>query len=85
MYKILVLFLKKSEMCLSFTTNDKCKTIGDKLDAFGGKSRHTASSENYFSDSTYRNFIRTFSNERKKSKYKLLLIKGQKNHDYAQL
>jgi len=33
-------------------TNDKCKTIGDKLGAFCDKSRHTASSENYFIDST---------------------------------
>jgi len=42
-------------VCLSLATNDKCKTISDKLDAFCGKARNTASPENYFIDSTYRN------------------------------
>jgi len=55
MYNILALLKKKSEICLSLAINGKCKTIGDKLGAFCGKSRHTASSENYFIDSTYRN------------------------------
>lgn len=41
-------------MCLSLANDDKCKTINDKLSAFCGKSKHTASSENYFIDSTYR-------------------------------
>jgi len=58
-------------MCLSLATNDKCKKIDDKLDAFYGKSRHTASSENCFSDSTYRNFIGTFNNEHKKVKIQI--------------
>jgi len=54
-YKILALLKKKSEVCLSLANDDKCKTIEDKLNAFCGKSRHTASSENYFIDATYRN------------------------------
>ncbi|KYN19387.1 hypothetical protein ALC57_08282 [Trachymyrmex cornetzi] len=53
MYKILALVKKKSEVCLILTT--KCKTIDEKLIAFCGKSKHTASSENYFIDRTYRN------------------------------
>ncbi|KYN07689.1 hypothetical protein ALC62_01337 [Cyphomyrmex costatus] len=53
MYKILALLKKKSEVCLSLAT--KCKTIDEKLCALCGKSKHTASSENYFIDSTYRN------------------------------
>ncbi|KYN14475.1 hypothetical protein ALC57_13321 [Trachymyrmex cornetzi] len=44
---------KKSEVCLSLDT--KCETIDEKLCALCGKSRHTASSENYFIDSTYHN------------------------------
>jgi len=50
MYKILALLKKKSKVCLNLPTNDK---IGNKLDAFCGKSRHTALSENYLIDSTY--------------------------------
>jgi len=74
MYNILALLKKKSEVCLSLATNDKCKTIDDKLGAFCGKSRHTASSENYFIDSTYCNITlsRTFDNERGRSKYKCI-------------
>ncbi|KYM96060.1 hypothetical protein ALC62_13287 [Cyphomyrmex costatus] len=53
MYKILALLKKKSEVCLSLAT--KCKTIDEKLCALCGKSKHTASSENYFIDGTYRN------------------------------
>jgi len=53
MYKILVVLKKKSEVCLSLA--NKCSTIDEKLRVFCGKSRHTASSENYFVDSTYRN------------------------------
>ncbi|KYN05738.1 hypothetical protein ALC62_03324 [Cyphomyrmex costatus] len=53
MYKILALLKKKSEVCLSLAT--KCKTIDEKLCAFCGKSKHTASFENYFIDDTYRN------------------------------
>jgi len=49
-YKILTLLKKKSEVCLSLANDDKCKTIEDKLSAFCDKSRHTASSENYFID-----------------------------------
>jgi len=53
MYKILILLKKKSEVCLNLSNDNKCKTI--KLRAFCGKSRYTASSENYFIDTTYRN------------------------------
>jgi len=42
-------------VCLSLAT--KCSTIDEKLHAFCGQSKHTASSENYFIDSTYRNII----------------------------
>ncbi|KYN17581.1 hypothetical protein ALC57_10130 [Trachymyrmex cornetzi] len=55
MYKILALLKKKSEVCLILAT--KCKTIDEKLTAFCGKSKHTASSENYFIDGTYRNIF----------------------------
>jgi len=54
-YKILALLKKKSEVCLSLANDGKCKTIEDKLSALCGKSRHTASSENYFIDATCRN------------------------------
>ncbi|KYQ54057.1 hypothetical protein ALC60_07036 [Trachymyrmex zeteki] len=53
MYKTLALLKKKSEVCLSLAT--KCETIDKKLCALCNQSRHTASSENYFIDSTYRN------------------------------
>ncbi|KYM97819.1 hypothetical protein ALC62_11486 [Cyphomyrmex costatus] len=53
MYKILALLKKKSKVCLSLAT--KCKTIDEKLCALCGKSKHTASSKNYFIDGTYRN------------------------------
>jgi len=68
-------------MCLSLAINiyNKSKIISDKLDAFYGKSRHVALSENYFSDSTYRNFIKTFSNERKRSKYKHIAFDKRTN------
>ena len=52
-YKILASLKKKSEVCL--TLNTKCSTIDEKLDALCGISRHTASSENYFMESTYHN------------------------------
>jgi len=41
----------KSETCLIVAA--ECSTIDDKLRALCGISRHTASSENYFIDSTY--------------------------------
>jgi len=49
--KILASLKKKSEVCLSL--NNKCSTIDDTLNALCGISRHTASSENYFMESTY--------------------------------
>jgi len=51
MYKILAVLKKKSEVHLTLVTD--CLTIDDKLHALCGISRHTASSENYFIDSTY--------------------------------
>jgi len=68
-YKILTLLKKKSKVCLSLANDDKCKTIDDKLRAFCGKSRHTASSENYFIDVTYCNITESQSLE--------MNIKGQ--------
>ena len=40
---------------MNLTLVAKCSTIEDKLDALCSESRHTASSENYFIDSTYHN------------------------------
>jgi len=66
-YKILALLKKKSEVSLA--NDEKCRTIDDKLRAFCGKSRHTASSKNYFIDTTYRNITESQSLE--------INIKGQ--------
>ena len=51
MYKILAVLKKKAEVHLTLVT--ECLTIDDKLHALCGISGHTASSENYFIDSTY--------------------------------
>jgi len=51
MYKILAKLKNRSETCLSVAA--ECITVDDKISAFCGISRHTASSENYFVDSTY--------------------------------
>jgi len=55
MYNVLAVLKKKSEICLTLVS--KCCGIDEELDALCGISRHTASSENYFVDSTYRNTI----------------------------
>jgi len=85
MYKILALSKKKSEVCLSLATNNKCKTVGDKLDAFCGKSRHTYLSENYLIDSSYRNITLSEPLECERSKYKYIIFEKnkQRDHDYA--
>jgi len=83
MYKILVLLKKKIR---SFAINDKCKTIGDKLDTFCGISRYTASSENYLIDSIYRNITlsKLLVNVKDQNTNILPLIEGQtKNYNYA--
>jgi len=55
MYNVLAVLKKKSEICLILV--NKCCGIDEKLDALCGTARHTALSENYFVDSTYRNTI----------------------------
>jgi len=40
-----------------FDCVEECSIFDDKLRALCGVSRHTASSENYFIDSTYHNII----------------------------
>jgi len=55
MYNVLAVLKKKSEICLTLVS--KCCGIDEKLDALCGISRHTASSENYFVESTYHNTI----------------------------
>ena len=52
-YKTLSLLKNKSETCL--TVAAEYSTVDDKLSALCGISRHTASSENYFTDSMYHN------------------------------
>lgn len=52
-HKILTVLKKRSETCL--TVVGECCTVDDKLRALCGISRHTASSENYFINSTYHN------------------------------
>jgi len=54
-YRMLILLKKKSEICL--TVVEECSTFDDKLRALCGVSKHTASSENYFIDSSYHNII----------------------------
>ena len=85
MYKILALLKKKSEVCLSLTT--KCKTIDEKLHALCDKSRHTATFENYFNNSIYRNISslqHLVMNVDSQITNVLFLIEAQtKNHGYA--
>jgi len=58
-YKMLALIKKKTEERerASLTQIEKCSTVEEKLDALCGESSHTASSENYFIDSTYQHVI----------------------------
>lgn len=49
---MLALIKKKAEVSLILVT--ECSAINKKLQALCGISRHTASTENYFIDSTYR-------------------------------
>lgn len=57
--KRLTLIKKKSEVILlaEKILVAECSTIDEKLHALCGISKHTASSENYFIESTYRNII----------------------------
>jgi len=67
-------------VCLNLITNDKCKTIGDKLDAFRDKSRHTALFENFIG-STYHNItlseLLLIMNVKNQNTNVLSLIEGQ--------